>query len=290
MKARLWFLFSVCISQLHFGTKQTWWNERKLRRRAEITWVFYNNPHYYLLWSANFSVSMEGGIFYSKAEENGGLHCKRTSASFRFKICIRKASNSLSLRVARGKQKSVCTCTHIVLPERALLRTSNITFYLLHRWESGQYPRSFWMCSDTLPNNLFETGKEFSFVGTVGFFFVFFFLQCPPAALGSRLEGRFKLLQVHGCQRIQYKYSLAQWGDTLLAPAPSASCEGQLFSSERRIQKWQRKEKRSLFHEFLPDNGQLSLANTISPLIKPLIKPVSALTFIPPSICVQFLR
>jgi len=53
MKARLWFLFNVCISQLHFSTKQVYdeMNE-SFKMRVEITWVFYNNPHCYSLWTA----------------------------------------------------------------------------------------------------------------------------------------------------------------------------------------------------------------------------------------------
>lgn len=47
------------------------------------------------------------------------------------------------------------------------------------------------MCSDTLPNNLFETGKEFLFVGTVGFFFGFFFFTMPSSC--SRIQVRRKV-------------------------------------------------------------------------------------------------
>ena len=75
---------------------------------------------------------MERGFFYSKAE-NRVLHCKGTSASFGFKTRVRKAYSSLSSRLARGKHESVHMCTHVVLPERALLHASNVTFYLLHR-------------------------------------------------------------------------------------------------------------------------------------------------------------
>lgn len=123
--------------------------------------IIYNNPHCYSLWTANLLVSKERGTFCSKAEENRSWHFKRASFSFEFKFNTwgRKAYNSLSSRLPRGKQ-----WTSIVLPDRD---HSHFHHCLLHHQESGQHPGSFWMCSDTSPDNIFETGKEFYLLASV---------------------------------------------------------------------------------------------------------------------------
>lgn len=97
---------------------------------------------------------MERGIFCSKAEENGVLHCKRTSAASGFKTEVRKAYNSLSSRLARGKRESVHTRTHTVLPERALSHVSKKAFYLFITGNQDNTQRAFG-CALTLYQTIF---------------------------------------------------------------------------------------------------------------------------------------
>lgn len=272
MKAPLWFLFNVYLAASFEYKTNLWRNERQLGRGEEINRAFYTKPHYYLLWSANFSGSKERGIFYSKGEENGVSHCKRTSASFGHKMG-HKSLQFLELKVC-WRQARVCMYTHMYHPARES-PLKCFPCYLLPSasLRIGTTPREILDVLWHFPRQIFlKLGWIFLFVGIS----CWVFLQCPPAALGSRLEPRFKLLQVQRCHRVQYTCSPAQLGDTLWAQLPQP--HGRL------------KEGRSPFHKLLPDNCQLSSANTISSLIKSLIKPVSALTFIPPSICVNFCR
>lgn len=177
-------------------------------------------------------------------------------------------------------------CTHIVLPERKPSRTLSALPSTFCIDENQHNTQGAFGCALTLEQTiLLELEKNFNLLVLL---FCFLSLQCPPAAWGSRLEARFKLLQVHRCQRLQYEHSPAQPGDTLWPQLP----QPHLRESYSAVRGGPRNDRgrRSLFHDLLPDNCQLSLANTISSLIKPLIKPVSDLTFIPPSICVRFLR
>lgn len=158
MKARLISVQCVHLTASFWYKTNLWWNERKLKMRVKTSGakcIIYNNPHCYSLWTANLLVSKERGTFCSKAEENRSWHFKRASFSFEFKFNTwgRKAYNSLSSRLPRGKQ-----WTSIVLPDRD---HSHFHHCLLHHQESGQHPDSFRMCSDTSPDNIFETGILF---------------------------------------------------------------------------------------------------------------------------------
>lgn len=158
---------------------------------------------------------MERGIFYGKAEENGVLHCKRTSFSFGFKTEVRKTCNSLNSRLARGN-RNLYIRAHTSSCQREpshMLPTLPSTFCIAENQDDTQ---GAFGCALTLYQTIFlKLERNFYLLAPFWFCFGFFFLQCPLAALGSRLEARFKLLQVQRCPRIQYKYSPARRGDTL---------------------------------------------------------------------------
>lgn len=182
-QGRRWLLFYVYLTaSLRYKTN-LWWNERKLRRKVEIASVFYR------------------GRFSTVKQKQTGFW-KRTSASLGYKTGLRKAYNSLSSRLARGKQKSLRTCTHIILPERALLRASNITFSLLHRWRWGQHPRSLGMCSDSLPanplwswNGIFICGHDF---------FFFFCMPSGSSEIQNQSSSCYKFIDVTGHSTIAH--------------------------------------------------------------------------------------
>lgn len=125
---------------------------------------------------------------------------------------VTKACNSLSSRFARGKQES-CMYTHMYHHARESPLKS-FPCYLLPSasLRIGTTPREILDVLWHFPRQIFlKLEWIFLFVGIS----CWVFLQCPPAALGSRLESRFKLLQVQRCHRVQYTCSPAQLGDTL---------------------------------------------------------------------------
>lgn len=80
---------------------------------------------------------------------------------------LKHGAEKLTVLWAQGLLKAsngLCTFTSIVLPDRD---HSHFHHCLLHHQESGQHPGSFWMCSDTSLDNIFETGKEFYFLASV---------------------------------------------------------------------------------------------------------------------------
>lgn len=118
---------------------------------------------------------------------------------------VTKAYNSLSSRFARGKQESVHTCTRIILQGEPSQMLSMLPspFCITKNWDNAQ---GDFGCALTLPRQIFlKLERIFLLVGIS-----WVFSQCPLAALVSRLESRFKLLQVHRCHRVQYICSPAQ--------------------------------------------------------------------------------
>lgn len=217
MKAALWFLLNVYLAASFEYKTNLRRNERKLGRGEEINQVFYTKPHYYLLQSANFLGSMERGIFHSKGEENGVSHCKRTSASFGYKM-VTKAYNSLTSRFARRKQESVRTCTCIIL-QREPSQTLSMLPSLFCITKNQDNAQGNFGCALTLPQtNFFETGKDFFICWhqLLGFF------TMPSSCSGIQAG-----IKVQAAASSQMSQGPIHVFTSTLTPAPSDSCEAE---------------------------------------------------------------
>lgn len=127
--------------------------------------------------------------------------------------------------------------------------------------KNGTTPRKILDVLWHFPRQFFFKLERVSFIGwhhLLGFFLM------PSSCCG--IHAGIKVQAAASSQMSQGSVHMSQRGDTLWLQLPQP------------------------FHKLLPDNCQLRSANTISSLIKSLIKPVSDLIFIPPSICVNFHR
>lgn len=222
MKAPLWFLFNVYLAASFEYKTNLRRNERQLGRGEEINRAFYTKPHYYLLWSANFSGSMERGIFYSKGEENGVSHCKRTSASFGHKMG-HKSLQFLELTVC-WRQARVCMYTHMYHPAREpsqMLSMLPSPFCIAENRDNAQ---GDFGCALTLPQtNFFETGMDFFICWhqLLGFF------TMPSSCSGIQVRTKVQAAASSEMSQGPIHVFTSTARRHTLGPAPSASWEAE---------------------------------------------------------------
>lgn len=224
LKAPLWFLLSVYLAASFEYKTNLWRNESKLGRGEEINQVFYTKPHYYLLASANFLGPMQREIFYSKGEENSISHCRRTSASFGYKM----GNKNLKIPWARGLlEASKCLYVHAhASPSQRepsqMLSMLPSPFCITKNRDNAQ---GDFGCALTLPQtNFFETGKDFFLYWhqLLGFFTMP--SSCSGIQVGIKVQAAASSQMSQG--PIHPVFTSTERRHTL-APGPSASCEAE---------------------------------------------------------------